>query len=337
MNSKLLLILGGLGVSAFAFLSIVFWAAVIYLNKKISVDILMLVIIILTVADLWRIDARGAKYHDAPEIKNQFEAPQYVTVIKSQNDKDPFRMLNLKQDKSLGSFSQNSNFNAYFLLEDFYGYSGIKPRAYQDIMDVVGPANPTLWRMLGVKYLVLDQPVQMGGITLLSGSEKTFVYRNDASLPRAYFVNKVEKKSGADVLNLIKENAFDPKEIAFVQDKDLKVDTLDSTASSKIIKYTDEKLQLDVNASGNNFMFFGSTYLPTGWKAFVDKKQTEILKTNHGFMGIVVPKGKHKVEFHYAPTSFYISKYIVLILSSLSILGIILGIFFERRNQKKVN
>lgn len=320
---------------AFAFLSIVFWAAILYLNKKLSADLLVLVIIILTVVDLWRIDGRGAKYHDSPEIKDKFNAPQYVTVIKSQNDKDPFRILNLKQDQSLGSFNQNSNFNAYFLLEDMYGYSGIKPRAYQDIMDVVGPANPTLWRMLGVKYLVLDQPVQMGGLTVLSSSEKTFVYRNDAALPRAYFVNKVEKKSSIDVLNLIKANAFDPKDIAYVQDIDLKVDAPDSTTYSKIVKYTDERLQLDVNASGNNFMVFNTTYLPTGWKAFIDDDKTEVYRTNHALMGIVVPKGKHKIEFHYAPNSFYISKYLVLILSSLSIFGIVLGIFIERRKQKK--
>jgi hypothetical protein len=320
---------------AFAFLSIVFWAAVFYLNKKLSADILVLVIIVLTVADLWRIDARGAKYHDSPEIKDKFNTPQYVSVIKSQNDKDPFRILNLKQDQSLGSFNQNSNFNAYFLLEDLYGYSGIKPRAYQDIMDVVGPANPTLWRMLGVKYLILDQPVQMAGLTLLSGSEKTFVYRNDSALPRAYFVNRVEKKSGIEVLNLMKSNAFDPKNIAYVQDVDLKVDVPDSSVYSKVVKYTDEKLQLDVNASGNNFMFFGTTYLPTGWKAFIDDNKTELFRTDHGFMGIVVPKGKHKIEFHYAPSSFYISKYVVLILSSLSIFGIVFGLFIERRKQKK--
>jgi len=135
----------------------------LYLNKKFSADVLVLVIIILTVIDLWRIDSRGAKYYDNPQIKNQFQTPAYVNAIKSQNDKEPFRILNLKQDGTLGSFNQNSNFNAYFLLEDFYGYSGIKPRTYQDIMDVVGPANPTLWRMAGVKYLVLDRPVQMPG------------------------------------------------------------------------------------------------------------------------------------------------------------------------------
>ena len=206
-------------------------------------------------------------------------------------------ILNLKQDGSLGSFNQNSNFNAYFLLEDFYGYSGIKPRTYQDIMDVVGPANPTLWRMLGVKYLVADQPVQIAGLSPIYNGEKTIVNRNDNSLPRAYFVNKVEMKTNLEVLNLIKANSFDPKEIAYVHTKNLTVDKPDSTAYSKILKYTDEKLQLDVYASGNNFMFFGSTFfsgeadyklfkIPTGWKAFVDDKETEIYQTNHGFMGI---------------------------------------------------
>ena len=331
---------------ALGMLSLAFWSSMLYLNKKFSADILVLVIIILTVIDLWRIDSRGAKYYDNPQIKNQFQTPAYVNAIKSQNDKEPYRILNLKQDGTLGSFNQNSNFNAYFLLEDFYGYSGIKPRTYQDIMDVVGPANPTLWRMIGVKYLVLDQPVQMPGLSPIYNSEKTIVNRNDNFLPRAYFVNKVEMKNNLEVLNLIKANSFDPKEVAFVHNKALSVEKPDSTTFSKILKYNDEHLLLDVNASGSNFMFFGSTYmsgkadykifkLPTGWKAFIDDNETEIFQTNHGFMGIVVPKGKHKVEFTYAPKSFYISKFIVLSLSFLSLIGLVFGIVFERKKLKK--
>ena len=327
---------------AFGILAITFWSAVMYINKKVSADILVLVIIILTLVDLWRIDARGAKYHDNPEIKNQFQTPEYVNAIKSQNDTEPFRILNLKQDRSLGSFDQNSNFNAYFLLEDFYGYSGIKPRTYQDMIEIVGPANPTLWKMAGVKYLVLEKPSQMAGLSLIYNGEKTVVERNDNSLPRAYFVDKVEMKSSLEALNLIKTNSFNPKEIAYVQDKNLVADKPDSTAYSKINKYADEKIELDVNASGNNFMFFGTTFfsgqadyklfkIPTGWKALVDGVETEIHQTNHGFMGIIVPKGKHKVEFVFAPKSFYISKYLVLFLSSLLLVGLTVGIFFERK------
>ncbi len=101
-----------------------------------------------------------------------FKKPDYVKVIEEQNDKEPFRILNLKQDGTPGSFNQNSNFNAYFLLEDFYGYSGIKPRAYQDIIDVVGPVNATLWRMLNVKYIITEKQVQFPGLAPIYTGKK---------------------------------------------------------------------------------------------------------------------------------------------------------------------
>ena len=63
--------------------------------------------------------------------------------------------------------------------------------------------------------------------------------------------------------------------------------------------------------------------LPTGWRAYVDGNETKIYRTNHDFMGIIVPAGQHKVEFRYAPESFYISKYLALVLSSLVVLGLI--------------
>ena len=119
------------------------------------------------------------KYIDNPEIKNLFNEPAYITAIKKQNDKESFRMFNLKQDNSYGSFGYNSNFNAYFLVEDFYGYSGIKPRAFQDLIDVVGPANTSMWRMLNVKYIVFDKEVNSPDLQLIYRSDKSFVYLKD--------------------------------------------------------------------------------------------------------------------------------------------------------------
>ncbi|MFA6026537.1 MAG: hypothetical protein WC727_08885, partial [Ignavibacteriaceae bacterium] len=163
----------------FALLTVSFWAAVLYLNKKISKDVLAILFIAVVLIDLWRIDARGAKYIENPDTKNQFKTPEYVKIIKAQKDKEPFRIFNMKQDGSLGSFNQNSNFNAYFLIEDFYGYSGIKPRAFQDLMDVVGPVNQTLWRLTNVKYVIMEQQVQFPGLVLVGGAGKEFVYRNE--------------------------------------------------------------------------------------------------------------------------------------------------------------
>jgi len=320
---------------AFGFLSIAFWFSFLYIRGKMSKDILIISIIILTLIDLWRIDARGARYEPNPDLQNLFSTPDYVTAIKNQNDTEPFRMLNLKQDGSLGSLNSNSNFNAYFLMEDFYGYSGIKPRSYQDIIDVVGPANTTIWRMLNVKYIVTDRPMPFEGFRDIMSNSKTHVYENLNALPRIYFVDSVKQMPDIDVLRSAKANGFDPKQVAYVNDEKIEADVPDSTSSVKITEYKDEIISADVNASGNNFLFFGDTYIPTGWKAYIDGNAIALYKVNHGFMGILVPKGGHKIEFRYAPASFYISKYISLGLSSLTVGGLLLVIVITAGKKKK--
>ncbi|NWF51033.1 MAG: YfhO family protein [Ignavibacteriaceae bacterium] len=330
---------------ALAILASSFWLFVLYTRQKISADILALSIIFLCLFDLFRINSRGAKYTEDINEKTLFATPDYINIIKSLNDSEPFRILNLKQDRSLGSIQQNTNFHAHFLVEDFYGYSGIKPRAYQDIMDVVGPVNETLWRMLNVKYLIFNQQAPFKNFKLLYSAENTFVYENQNALPRFFFVDSVEKKDNLEYLRMVESGSFDPRHKAFIHDKMLQVDKPDSTASIKLLSYKDEVIELEASASGNNFMFFGNTFMKgfadykifkpsTGWKAYIDEKETEIYRTNHGFMGIVVPAGKHKVTFSFAPESFDYAKYISLVISYLTLFGLA-GLFFLSKFQRK--
>jgi hypothetical protein len=274
-----------------------------------------------------RVSSRGANYRDSQNLDELFVEPDYITMINNQKDTDPYRILNLKQDGSIGSFNRNSNFNAYFLQEDFYGYSAIKPRSYQDLIDVIGsPVNETLWRMLNVKYIISDRPANMTGMELINSNQKTFLYENRNVLPRAYFVDTVITEDNFTVLNTIKTNSIDPKITAFIHDGIVNVDKPDSSVFVNLEEYSNEKVVYKVKASGRNYLFFGNTYIPTGWKAFIDENSTEIYKTNHGFMGIIVPKGIHQVKFIYFPTSFHISKYLSLSLSSLLLIGLVFSL-----------
>jgi hypothetical protein len=310
---------------AFALLALTFGISYAYVGSKINKELLVAALVVFTLFDLFRISTRGASYIDRAQADQLFIQPQYISTIKQQNEKEPFRMINLKRE-GMGSLSNNANLNVYFLQEDFHGYSAVKPRSYQDIMDVVGPVNMTLWRMLGVKYVVVDQPFGAAGFTAVQQAEKEIVYRNDNALPRIYFVENVENKSAAEILNAIKNESFDPKKIAFVETLDFKFDKSDSTSSSQIIEYKDEHITAQVVASGNNFLFFGTTFMP-GWKAFVDGIETKTYKVNHGFTGIVVPQGKHKVEFVYEPKGFSFGKYLSLALNLLLFIGIGLTFF----------
>jgi hypothetical protein len=300
----------------FALVALTFGLIYGYVKSKISRDLFITAIVVLVLFDLFRISQRGASYVDAEQVNNMFQEPNYISVIKKQKDASPHRLLNLKQDGSFGSFSNNGNFNVYFLEEDFSGYSSAKPRSYQDIMENVGPVNPTLWRMLDVKYIVTDRPYSPDGFTNLYSGKNEFVYRNDSALPRIYFVDSVAQKSDADILGSIKNNSFDPQKVAYVENLNFKFDKCDSTSTAKITQYKDESVTAEVNAKGNDFLFYGTTYLP-GWKAFVDGNAVSVHKTNYGFQGIVVPQGKHKVEFIYEPGGFVLGKYLSLILNVL--------------------
>ncbi|MCW8803246.1 MAG: YfhO family protein [Ignavibacteriaceae bacterium] len=330
---------------AFFFVAATFGLAFAFAKRKLSADLMVIAITVLVVIDLFRINYRGETFTENSGIEQLFNKPDYIQAIENTGDKSVYRVLNLKQDGSVGSLNQNSNYLAYFLMYDIYGYSGIKPRAIQDYYDVLGsPANPTFWRMLNVKYIVFDKEVDSPDLQLIYPGNKSFLYFYKNFLPRAYFVNQVIKKPAIEVLNLVKNTQFDPSYIAFTEEEIAGIESPDSTAFVKIEKFGDEYIELNVNASGNNFLFLGDTYMTgeidyklikvhTGWKAFIDGAETKIYRANHGFRGIVVPKGKHKVEFTYLPDSFVISKYLSLAFSSIIMLGLIVGIVFNIRKK----
>jgi len=330
---------------AFFFSTATFGLAFAFVKKKLSADLMVIAITVLVVIDLFRINYRGETFTENSSIEQLFNKPDYIQAIENVGDKSVYRVLNLKQDGSIGSLNQNSNYLAYFLMYDIYGYSGIKPRAIQDYYDILGsPANPTFWRMLNVKYIILDKEVNSPDLQLIYSGNKSFVYLNRSALPRAYFVNQVAKKSGLEIINFVKNNQFDPAYLAFTEEEISGIEAPDSTAYVRIEKFDNELIKLDVNASGNNFLFLGDTYMSgetnyklfkvhTGWKAFIDGTETKIYRANHGFRGIVVPKGNHKIEFTYLPESFVISKYLSLTFSSLIIVGLVVGISFNLRKK----
>lgn len=337
---------------AFLFSAAAFGLIYLYIKSKLSADLMIIAIAGLILIDLVRIDLRGETYVENSSIEQMFVKPEYIQAIESAKDSSVYRILNIKQDRSVGSVAQNSNFNAYFLQQDLYGYSAIKPRAFQDYMDVLQtPANPTLWRMANVKYIVSDSPINSPAYKPIYSRDKDYVYQNLNALPRAYFVDSVKTSTAIEILNAVKNNSFDPKTVAFIEDESLTVDKPDSTAYVKIDSYKDEDIKLNVNASGNNFLFLGDTYMSgengikvfgaelfkhsVGWKAYVDGTVTKIYKANHDFRGIVVPKGSHKIKFRYLPQSFVIAKNTSLVLSSLVVLGLFVSIGLSFRKKKE--
>lgn len=317
-------------MAAAGILSVSFWLLLLYYKNKITSSLLLLLLTGFTLFDLIRIDNRGATYVTDQNIDQIFEQPSYIKVIKAQQNDEPYRILNIKKDGSYGSLNHNSNYNAFFLEQDMYGYSAIKPRAFQDYMDIVGPINSTLWNMLNVKYIIASQETIFPGLELIAKVEDDFIFENKRAMQRAFFVDSLMTGKPIDFMRLVGENQIFPNEVALVEEEII-IDAPDSSASVQIIEYKDENITLNVNASGNNFLFLGDTYYPHGWSAYIDGSETKIYRTNHAFRGIIVPPGKHEIQFIYAPVSFTVSKYLALIFSSLILILFATSFFFTKK------
>ena len=106
-------------------------------------------------------------------------------------------------------------------------------------------------------------------------------------------------------------------------------------AQADIERYENSVVTVRVTASQASVLVLADSYYP-GWKAFVDGKETKILKANHFFRAVVLPKGAHRVEFVYDPWSFRLG-WMISTFTLTSILIVSLGGFLRHRKVAAAN
>jgi hypothetical protein len=128
------------------------------------------------------------------------------------------------------------------------------------------------------------------------------IFENKTALPRAFLVNSyVVESNPQKILDAMFSPNFNLRnEIVLEQNPDVK---LGGQGTATIKNYSPDKISIETNSTGNNFLFLSDSYYP-GWQAYVDGKETQIYRADFAFRAIVVPGGKHNVEFNYNPLSF---------------------------------
>ena len=154
------------------------------------------------------------------------------------------------------------------------------------------------------------------------------VFLNKTAYPRAFIVPSLVRVKKE---NMVNEMLFakDLRKVAIVTDA---IDGLDPNASgtARIVNYVSNKIDIDVVTTGKSFLVLTDNFYP-GWKAYIDGKPAKIYKANYSFRGVVVPKGKSRVEFSYIPQSFLIGTYLFLI----GIMGIVISIIIRKFKYQK--
>jgi len=135
--------------------------------------------------------------------------------------------------------------------------------------------------------------------------EHFIVYKNLDSLPKYELFYDFEIiKEKDDILKKLSDKNFNFKK-KLILEENPEFEPLNASGST-ILKYlSSDKLVFEIDTKNKALFFLADNYYP-GWAAKIDNKPTKILRTNYTFRSVVVPTGKHLVEFVYQPNSLKI-------------------------------
>lgn len=300
------------------------WA---YINKKISVVVMAIILGVLGLVDLLQISTRYVS-HDDFVSRRKYEAnfqPRAVdTKIMSDTDLY-YRVHDITSDPF-------NNASPSYYHKTVGGYHPAKLQRYQDVIDkYISQNNMIVLNMLNTKYFILPNQNQ--------GGEATFQV-NPAALGNAWFVSNIQKVNTAnEEFDGIAD--LDPAITALVHkefESKLSNTKFDKNGSITLISYAPNRLEYKSNSASDQFAVFSEIwYGPNlGWEATIDGQPVDLIRANYLLRAMNIPAGEHTIVMEFKPTSIAVGNKINLASSLIIILLIGYLIFTEIRKKPTV-
>jgi len=102
-----------------------------------------------------------------------------------------------------------------------------------------------------------------------------------------------------------------------------------------LTSYHPDKMQYEYTTANDAFAVFSEIFYDKGWKAYVDGKETPIIRADYLLRALQLPAGTHKVEFIFDPESHKMGNLLTLIASIILGLGVAAAAYFSLRDTKK--
>ena len=199
-----------------------------------------------------------------------------------------------------------------FGIESVGGYHPAKLGIYNRFLSNTNNISTlALMRMMNVRYILSPQVINHPDLehrfteNMLTGSGKIqiWVYRISDSLPRAWFVDKVEVVDENILWQSLLSESFDPSKTAYINEP--MTEQFNSAGEIVYAEYTPNYITIETNNLEGGFLVVSEVHYPLRWKAKVDGKSVKIFETNGVIRGISVPAGNHIIEFVYDKSVFH--------------------------------
>jgi hypothetical protein len=208
------------------------------------------------------------------------------------------------------------------------GYSPAKLGLYNDLIEhQLSKGNMEVFNMLNTKYF----------ITTGQNNQPVAQINQSANGP-VWFVKAIKYVNNADEEMLALDSLHSKDTVVIDKREQPKVTVTpayDSSAGIHLVKNLNDHISYQSNAANGQFAVFSEVYYPNGWKAFIDGKETPIVKVDYALRGLNIPAGDHTITFDFAPASYKLGNTLNLIAGIISLIALIICafLFFRRYRQ----
>ena len=156
-----------------------------------------------------------------------------------------------------------------------------------------------VYNMLNTKYFITQD--QRNG--------NTQAQMNPDHCGNAWFVQQIDWAKNADE-EMKKLAGFNPKISVIIDERfkaDVKEPVYDSLGQIKLATYHPDRLEYTASASSPQFAVFSEIWYNGNkdWKAYIDGKETKMVRVNYLLRGLNIPEGKHEIKFEFKPDCYY--------------------------------
>lgn len=295
-------------VFAITLLLLFFWSMPKKFNRKITL-LLCCALLLLVCVDLIRFF-----WKFTPFTNKEYLFPNTKAIEFLQKNAGYFRIM------SVDSRILPPNFSVIYRLQSIDGYDplyllrygefiAVSERGKPDISPpfgfnrIITPHNyeSKIIDLLGVKYVLSLSDLDSPKLRKVFQEGQTQVYENKEVLPRTFFVERVQVANNKqEAIKIISNKDFELRKTAIIEEETgdkVTAPLRQNIGETEIISYSENTVVIKTENSEEGFLVLTDSFYPT-WHAKVDGTPTKIYRTDYNFRGIIVPKGKHIVEFY---------------------------------------
>jgi hypothetical protein len=264
-------------------------------DKLKNVAVVGTILAVLVLIDLWGVDKRYLNNDDfdsrPAERSDLFtQSPTDTQILQ---DKDlSYRVIDF-------TVSPFTNAMASAFHKNMGGYSAAKLKRFADIIErQIAKNNMAVLDMFNTKYFITAD-----------AKGASVVQANPNALGNAWFVKNVKFVNNADE-EMAALDSIKPRETAFVDVK-FKTQVGDFKGNAnpegtiKLSSYHPNKLVYEFNSPTAQAVIFSEVFYKGNqdWISKIDGQVKEHFRTDYMFRGLIVPAGKHQIEFSFEPKS----------------------------------